>query len=256
MRVIASIMLLPGVVLTVLYIKAGLTATAAGDDVVFAWLNVWMAGPILLLFVVPMLFSNAPVGGDRKFRGAPIGRATVESVRRTGLTVNDRPQLELRVLVDTADGVSFSSTTRLIADLTELATLKPGLMLPVRYLPGEPARGVAVVRDAPPHEVQATLDAIQLAKGEITPLQHEIGTRGIDAQAVVMSMTPTGEIRGDKSVLDLTVRITRPDGGTFDIQQNRPVLPQVVDQMQPGKILRVRYLPADETDFGIISALN
>ncbi|MEV0081739.1 hypothetical protein [Saccharopolyspora sp. NPDC050642] len=256
MRIIASMMLLPGVVLTVLYIKAGSTATAAGDDVVFAWLNVWIAGPILLLFAVPMLFSNAPVGRDRKFRGAPIGRATVESVRRTGLTVNDNPQLELRVQVDTADGASFASTTRLILGLTELGAMKPGLVLPVRYLPGQPDRGVAVVRDASPQEVQAALNAIQLAKGEITPLQHEIGTRGVDAQAVVMSMVPTGEIRDGKSVLDLAVRITRPDGGTFDIRQDRPVLPKVVDQMQPGKILQVRFLPSDETDFVIISALN
>ncbi|MEV0051373.1 hypothetical protein AB0H34_12845 [Saccharopolyspora shandongensis] len=256
MRIIASFMLLPSIVLTVLYIKTGLTATADGDDVVLAWLNVWMVGPILLLFAVPMLFSNAPIGGDRKFRGAPIGRATVESVRRTGLTVNDTPQLELRVQVDTADGASFASTTRLLVDLTELGAVKPGLVLPVRYLPGQPARGVAVVRDAPQQEVQEALNTIQLAKGEITPLQHEIGTRGVDAQAVVMSMAPTGEIRDGKSVLDLTVRITRPDGGTFDIRQDRPVLSRVVDEMQPGKILRVRYLPSDETDFVIVSALN
>ncbi|TDD52734.1 hypothetical protein [Saccharopolyspora elongata] len=37
-------MLLPGFVPTVLYIKAGSTAAAVGDDVVFARLNEWMAG--------------------------------------------------------------------------------------------------------------------------------------------------------------------------------------------------------------------
>ncbi|MFI0466264.1 hypothetical protein ACH347_19485 [Saccharopolyspora sp. 5N102] len=37
-------MLLPGFVPTVLYIKAGSTSAAVGDDVVFARLNEWMAG--------------------------------------------------------------------------------------------------------------------------------------------------------------------------------------------------------------------
>ncbi|MFD7104932.1 hypothetical protein [Streptomyces celluloflavus] len=258
MKFIAWIALAVGIVVTVVYVSSGITATVGGEEPIFAWLNGWLIGLILLLFVVPALFqvSRAVGGPSRAFRGAPIGRGTVTGVRRTGVSINDKPQLELALTVDTVDGASFPATTRLVVDLTELSTMKPGLTLPVRYLPGLPEKGVTIARDATPAEAQAALDGIQLARGEISRAQYEIGTRGTDAEAVVMSMSPTGEIRNGKSVLHLAIQITRADRSTFTIEQDRPIASALVPQVQPGRILRVRYLPGDETDYVILTQLN
>ncbi|WP_411140595.1 hypothetical protein [Streptomyces sp. x-80] len=258
MKFIAWIALVIGVVVAVIYVSSGITATVGGEEPVFAWLNGWLIGLILLAFVVPALFqvSRAVGGPSRAFRGAPIGRGTVTGVRHTGVSINDKPQLELALTVDILDGASFPATTRLTVDLTEPGTVKPGRTLPVRYLPDRPEKGVVIARDVTPAEAQAALDSVQLVRGEISRAQYEIGTRGTDAEAVVMSMTPTGEIRDGKSVLHLVVQITRADRSAFTVEQDRPIPSALVPRVQPGRILRVRYLPDDETDYVILTQLN
>jgi hypothetical protein len=85
----------------------------------------------------------------RLLERAPIGIGTVVAVSRTGLTVNDQPQLDIELDVDTPDG---RSTARLLVDLTELSAVRPGVIVPVRYLDNGK---VAPANDATPAEIQA-----------------------------------------------------------------------------------------------------
>ncbi|HWO62755.1 MAG TPA: hypothetical protein VNO31_22260, partial [Umezawaea sp.] len=157
MKAIAWIVLLVGLVCTALFITTGL----AGEDQL-SWLNGYLVGPIILLFVAPMLFAFAgKMGGGlasltggvpKAFFGAPIGMGTVVGVSRTGLSVNDQPQLDIQLDVDTPDGRSFRGTARQIVDLTEMASVQPGAVLPVRYLPDG---RVALATDASQYELQA-----------------------------------------------------------------------------------------------------
>ncbi|GLZ37801.1 hypothetical protein [Actinokineospora sp. NBRC 105648] len=257
MKMIAWIVLVIGLGLTAMYVKTGLAAEHE-----LAWLNGWMAGPILLLFVAPTLFSVAnKLGGGlaalrgavpRQFAGAPIGMGTVVGVSRTGLSVNDQPQLDIVLDVDTPDGRSFRATARQLVDMTELAAVRPGALLPVRYLPDGQ---VTLAIDAAQHELQAALDQIQLAKGLVTPKQLHIAQNGLDAQAVVLAMAPTGEVRGDRSVVRLTLRITRPDRSMFDLVQEKALPPSSIPQLQPGSAVRVKYLPHDESEVTILTSL-
>jgi len=258
MKLIAWIAFAAGIVLTGIYVRSGIAATEAGDSAEFAWLNGWLIGVLLLLFVVPALFqvSRAVGGTPRAFQGAPIGRGAVTGVRRTGVIINNKPQLELELTVTGVEGAPFPATARLVVDLVDLNAMKPGLTLPVRYLPGQPEKGVVIARDVTPLDAQAAFNDIQVARGEISQAHYEIGTRGTDAEAVVMSMAPTGEVRDGKSVLHLVVQITRPDRSTFTIEQDRPIASAMVARVQPGCILRVRYLPGDETDYVILAQLN
>ncbi|MBP2324561.1 hypothetical protein JOF56_004946 [Kibdelosporangium banguiense] len=227
------------------------------------WENGWMFGPILLVSVVPILFSiaNKLDGGlaalrgtvPRAFRDAPIGIGTVVSVSRTGLTVNDQPQLEIELNVDTPNGLTFRATTRQIVDLMELGAVHPGAVLPVRYLPDGQ---VTLAIDASRDELQTAFDRVQLSKGLITPKQLHITEHGVDAQAVILAMAPTGEIRGDRAVVNLTLRITRPNHTMFDLIQQKALPPSAIAQTQPGSAVRVRYLPQDESEVTILTALT
>jgi hypothetical protein len=249
-----------------LVLGAGLAATAfwiagglAGDGE-SAWLNGWLTGPIILLFVMPLFFSMSKVFGGgiaaltgavpKAFHGAPIGMGTVVGVARTGLSVNDQPQLDIRLQVDTADGRSFPATARQIVDLTDLAAVRPGAILPVRYLPDG---RVALATDAPAHELQAALDRVQVAKGLLTPHQLRIAEHGVDANAIVLNMTPTGLAPDGRSALNLTLRVTRPDGTTFDVTQDKKLPPTSIPQVQTGMVVRVKYLPHDESDVAVLT---
>ncbi|MGC7096837.1 hypothetical protein ACPZ19_19370 [Amycolatopsis lurida] len=75
--------------------------------------------------------------------------------------MNDQPQLEIQLQVDTADGRSFPATARQIVDLTDLAAVQPNATLPVRYLPDG---RVTLATDAALPELQSALNRIQQAK--------------------------------------------------------------------------------------------
>ncbi|PSL53750.1 hypothetical protein B0I31_108197 [Saccharothrix carnea] len=257
MKVLPWLGLTAGLALTATWVAGGL----AGDDV-SAWLNGWLVGPIILLSVVPTLFSLGNVlggglaaltgGVPKEFRGAPIGMGTVVGVARTGLSVNDQPQLDIRLEVDTADGRTFPTTARQVVDITELSLVQPGAILPVRYL----SDGRAVLAtDAPPHELQAALDRVYVAKGFLTPHQLRITEEGVDATAVVLDMTPTGQTPDGRSALRLSLRVTRPDGTAFDVTQDKKLPPMSVRQVQRGMVVRVKYLPGDESDVAVLTTL-
>ncbi|MEU5692850.1 hypothetical protein [Actinosynnema sp. NPDC020468] len=258
MKTAAWISLVISLVLTGLWVAGGLT----GDDE-FAWLNGYLAGPIVLIFVVPMLFTFSKVFGGamaqlrgelpQDFAGAPIGMGTVVGVGRTGLSINDQPQLAIQLRVDTVDGRTFPATAKQIVDLTELGAVQPGAVLPVRYLPDG---RVVLATDASQQELQHALDRIQLAKGLVTPNQLRISEQGVDAQAVVLAMVPTGEVRDGRTVAHVTLRVTRPNGTMFDLVQEKNLVPSAIPQVQPGMVVRVKYLPYDESEVAILTALN
>ncbi|WP_030158751.1 hypothetical protein [Glycomyces sp. NRRL B-16210] len=260
-KAISWLIFVAGAVCTVMFVLTGL----GGDDA-FAWANGWMVGPILLLFVLPTTASigrlaDGPLRemrglGAKGFEGAPIAMGTVVSASRTGLSINDQPQLEILFDVDTQDGQSFRGVARSIIDLTELAAVVPGAILPVRYRPGSTDGQVVIAADAPQAEMQAALDRVRVAKGLVTPRQLQIAEQGTEAKAVVLAMSPTGEIRGDRAVMNLTFRVTRPDQTTFDLDQQKPVDASAVAQIQPGMVVRVRYLPHDESEIVVLTALN
>ena len=202
---------------------------------------------VLLIIASLMLPTGSWFRKGKSFRGAPIGIGTVVSARRTGLTVNDQPQLEILFDVDTADGQTFRGVARQLVDVTDMALVEPGATLAVRYRPGSGDDRVEVATDASQAEVQSAYNMVQLAKGHLDAHGLRIAEHGVDARAVVLEMRPTGEIRDDRSVLDLTMRVTRPDGTGFEVAAQKAVPPALVSRVQPGSVVMVKYLPGDET---------
>lgn len=257
MKIVAWLVTLTGLFVTYLYIKEGLSG-----DTPMPWLNGFLAGLICTVVVAPMLFrvgkllENSGSGGKvpANYRGAPIGMGTVVSVARTGLSVNDQPQLLITMDVDTPDGRKFRGEAKHLVDLTDLAAVQPGATLPVRYLPGESR--VVLATDAAQAELQHVLDQTRLAKGLVTRRQLQIAHEGKEARAVVLAVTPTGDIRGDLAVVSMSMRVTRPDGSTFDTVQEKTASPDMLAQTQPGAVVRVRYLPHDESEVIVLVAMQ
>ncbi|MDT0266535.1 hypothetical protein RM844_09525 [Streptomyces sp. DSM 44915] len=248
-------------------IAAGLTVafvlTGLNSDGPMPWLNGFMVGPILLVFVVPHLFTvgsmlDGATGAKvaKAFRDAPIGVGTVVDLERTGLTVNDAPQMDILMDVDTLDGQSFRGVARQLVPLHELSMFQPGVMLPVRYLPGSSDGKVALATDADPREMQQAMNRVRVAKGDMTQKQLRIAEHGFATRAVVLAMAPTGEIRNDKAVVTFTMRVTRPDGTTFDIEQSKPMPASAIPQVQPGMVVGAQYLPHDESEVLLVTRAN
>ncbi|MER7083149.1 hypothetical protein SAMN02982929_02039 [Saccharopolyspora kobensis] len=211
-----------------------------------------ITGPIMLVTVVPMLFSvdRSLSGGVRakQFRGAPIGIGTVVAVRPTGLRVNDQPQLEFELDVDTEDGTTFRASARQIVPVHEAGAVRAGVKMPVRYLPESADGKVVLATDASQAELQAAFNRIRVATGEMTAHQLDIAERGVRGRAVVLSAQPTGEIQRDRAVIRIELRVTRADGTAFDVVQEKALAPEFLPKTQPGMVIDVIYLPHDESE--------
>jgi hypothetical protein len=227
---------------TIMWVVTGFTSTD-GEG----FLNGWVFFPSFLFFV-PMLVKITSGPSASAFRGGELAMGTLRETRQTGLIVNDQPQLDLIFTVETADGQSFEGRARQIVPLTELAELTPGRMLPLRYLPGRADGLVGIATDATPDQVQELMLRRQVATGRLTPDAVRIVREGVQAQAVVMALAPTGEVRNGDAVIDLTLRITRPDGSVFDSTVSRPLPAAALPGLQVGCVTGVRYLSDNEAD--------
>ena len=207
---------------------------------------------ILTLLAMPVFRTRgrgtAVSDVPREFRDAPIAIGTVTGVTRTGRVVKGRRQLKIRLQVDTADGRSWTATTRQTVD--DLAAVCPDTLLPVRYLTDG---RVVPATDAPAHVLQAALDRVHMAKGWLTPKQWHITEYGVEASAVVLDATPTGPTPDGRSGVRLHLLVTRPDGTTFEVTQHKQLAPASTHQVRPGMVVRARYLPQDESDVAVIT---
>src|SRR5262245_53756411 len=73
---------------------------------------------------------------QRKARRTASGRATIKSIERTGLSINDQPQVRIELELDLPDRVC-TWTMKRIVDVLDIPRIQPGSQLAVRYDPDE-----------------------------------------------------------------------------------------------------------------------
>ncbi|WP_040799829.1 hypothetical protein [Nocardia higoensis] len=237
---------------------------------VLAWANGYLALPILAVVAVSTVFTFTSLagglfGGDLlaaftggntgEFRDALVGIGTVKSVGETGVQVNDRPMVRIDFSVEGADGAVFPASARMVVPLTELSLLRPGVVLPVRYLPHRPGK-VQVDLSGNSVAAQQVMNQSMLRKGFTTQAKLDIAARGIAAQAVVQSLDVPGEIRDGYTKVVLGLAVTRPDGSMFSTRAEKFLPPAGVANVQVGRIVQVHYLPGNETDVVLSVPVN
>ncbi|MEV0356258.1 hypothetical protein AB0H71_09350 [Nocardia sp. NPDC050697] len=239
------------------YLLHGLTydgPTEYGQSVL-AWVGPQMALPIIALTVTPIVFAFTGDGilsaltgtNSAEYRHAQIGIGTVRAVRHTGVTLNHQPQLRIELSVEGADGKVFPSVAKTVVPHHQIAMLRPGLVLPVRYLPHRTDK-VEIDLSGDQRAAQHAMDEAMLRKGFTTRGKLDIAERGIATQGVVQTLSVPGEIRDGHTKVVLGLAVTRPDGSTFTARTEKFVPPTAVGHVQVGRILRVHYLPEDESE--------
>lgn len=121
----------------------------------------------------------------------------------------------------------------------------------MRYRSDREDGKVVLATDASPAELQRVYNLVQVARGHLDADGVRIAEHGLDARAVVLAMRPTGEIRGDRAVLELSLRVTRPDGSGFDVTTSKAVPPVLAPRVQPGSVITVKYMADDETSVAL-----
>lgn len=246
------------------YLYYGLTYTPdEHTGAMLGWVGPQMTLPIIAVTVVAMIFAFTGDGileaftgrNSSEFRDAAVGIGTIVSFRQTGVSVNDQPQVKIAFRVEGSDGKVFDSQAKIIVGLTELALLAPGVVLPVRYLPGRTDK-VEVDRSGDNGAAQRAMNESMIRKGITTRGKLDIAERGIAAQAVVRSLDVPGRIRGGYTEIALGLVVTRPDGTTFHTRAEKYLPPTAVGSVQVGRIVQVHYLPDNEQEVVIAVPVN
>ncbi len=252
-----------GVLAIAYYLWTGLTYEDDFFPAYMGWVGWQMSLPIIALTVVPIVFAFTGDGimpaltglNSTEFRGGLMGLGTVRSFRHTGVTLNDQPQVRIEFSVEGADGKVFRSTARMIVPLTELALLRPGVVLPVRYLPDRTDK-VEVDLSGNGAEAQRAMNQSMIRKGFTTPEKLDIAERGVRARGVVQALAVPGEIRDGHSKVEVTLMVTRPDGSTFGTRVEKFLPPTAVGYVQVGRIVQVHYLPENEREVVLSLPVN
>ncbi|APE37754.1 hypothetical protein BOX37_31735 [Nocardia mangyaensis] len=246
------------------YLYYGLTYTP--DEFtggMLGWVGPQMALPILALTIVTIVFACTGDGiieaftgrNSGEFRAGELGIGTITAFRQTGVSVNDQPQVRIDFRVEGADGKVFDSQATMIVPLTELALLQPGVVLPVRYLPGRTDK-VEVDRSGDAGAAQRAMNESLIRKGITTRGKLDIAERGLCAQAVVRSLDVSGRIRGGYTEVTLGLVVTRPDASTFQTRVGKYLPPSAIGHVQIGRVIQVRYLPGNEQEVVIALPVN
>jgi hypothetical protein len=189
-------------------------------------------------------------GGSRLSPSARLGTGTVLSVARTGMTVNDVPRYRISLRVRDADMSEFTGELKMLVPHHELDAVRPGALLPVIYEPSDPTRLYLVPEDRIA-EAQQVLQRQQVQLGLADPRAAEVYDRGVPVTGVVMSMTPTGEIRHGQTGLETVLRFTNPHGVMVE-RSKRMFLPSSsLELVGVGRQVNLRVLPEDDTQLAL-----
>lgn len=179
---------------------------------------------------------------------AQLGVGRVEKVTWTGLSVNDVPQYRLTLRVRGTDLQEFTGQLSLFIRPHELGTFAPGTIMPVAYEPEKPTM-LALVPEHRQEEARDQLHRQQVQLGLADPQAMEIHERGLPTTGVILTTTPTGEIRHGYTGLEVTVRFADSHGNPVE-RSKRMFLPQsMLGQLTAGRQVDLWVLPEDDTRF-------
>lgn len=202
--------------------------------------------PVILGMIV--IYVGWRLGSPTPTSNAQLGVGSVEKVTWTGLSVNDVPQYRLTLRVRGTDIQEFTGQLSLFIRPHELGTFAPGTIMPVAYEPENPTM-LALVPEHRQEEARDQFHRQQVQLGLADPQAMEIHERGLPTTGVILTTTPTGEIRHGYTGLEVTVRFADSHGNPVE-RSKRMFLPQsMLGQLTAGRQVDMWVLPKDDTRF-------
>ncbi len=173
------------------------------------------------------------------------GSATIKSLQRTGLTVNDQPQVKFELYLDLGDKEGTVEITRLV-DLLEIPRVQPGRKLLVRYDPDD-LDNLEIDFGETPGEVECADPEALLAEQQKT--LDELNETGVAAEAIVNTLERLGiDVNdGEGFMARLTVTVIPAEGGSFRATFPVALAYSRAQNYEPGKRIWVRYDPNDRS---------
>ncbi len=162
-------------------------AIATGDPLyTITWSIAFALASIVGVFAAMGTFARGmrAAASDPERQTGEHALARVESIRRTGFTVNDQPQCEIQLTVAPRHRPPYTTVHRQIVDIVELPQLQPGSVIVVRRPDAEKAN--VLLELSPPEDWAGLRDAERLRTGDerTVPLSSQATAWASEAQTL------------------------------------------------------------------------
>jgi len=95
------------------------------------------------------------------------------------------------------------------------------------------------------------MELYHIATGQISQKEVDIRKNGIKTEGIIVTSEATGNIINGCGELVLKVKVTRPDGSTFEASAIEAVSQKEIKKTVPGSAVRIYYMPDNERDIAI-----
>ncbi len=212
----------------------------------------WIVIPIVFSVAVMFFVFRKAKGGKRKnFTEHTIG--ILRGVQRTGLYINEQPQLALTFDAVMPDGSTMPVTVKEIVSLTDLHLLNNGSAFPICY---DPASFTGALDNAADQEALQDLFDRYMARRNPRGFTYEqrvtLRTRGIKRKAVLTDMRLTGAEEAGCCEVTLTVRLTEQDGSERILRRTSWMTDSELSMLAVGKIVNLEVVEDDPPWFSIL----
>jgi hypothetical protein len=189
-----------------------------------------------------------------KMQGVP-GQAQIVGLRQTGMTMNEQPQIELTLNVQTQMHGTYQATLKEWVPLMMLGRLTSGLPLPVKVDPANAQNIViewesamspmaGVPGSAPGAMSMGGMQGAMAPSGDPQDVKKRLLAEGTSGTAKVLSAQNTGQIDGEgRTVYDMVLQVDVPGRPSMQAPARVGIPPERVEQLEPGDSVPVKVDP-------------
>jgi hypothetical protein len=194
------------------------------------------------------------IAAEKRAVGQPLVVGKLLSLQQTATYFDDQnkmSQCTLTFQFTIQDGQQITATTERIIPQVTLGKeqFQPGKGLSyVRYNPQNPQQITLITSldNIKSGETKHADEQYQIAIGQWTQEGIDIRDKGTQTKGVILSSNPTGNIVDGRSEIELQVKVTRPDGSTYEVSVTKHVPQNGMAFTVPGSIVHVFYMPDNE----------
>lgn len=192
-----------------------------------------------------------------RVQGVP-GQAQVVGMRQTGVSMNEQPQIELNLSVQTEMHGAYPVTVKEYVPMMLLGTLSSGRPLPVKVDPANPQRLVIEWESAMSMPMGGTpvsqmpQPPAPLPRAEADAEKQRILATGISGTARIVSTVPTGNVDDQgQPIHTMMLVIEIPGRDPIQGPAMAGIPPERAEQLEAGDEVPVKGDPNDPTKVAI-----
>jgi hypothetical protein len=216
-----------------------------------------VAGIVIIVFGLVFIKFIRPLFVASKLQKTGISAtAVILEVSDTGTTINDNPQVKLKLEVQPAHRAPYQAETKILISRLQTSFFQPGSIIPVKIDPDNPKNIALDTTGANAGNLTEARKA-QLEKMlmETDKVNRKIAEIGRSSRAIVLKYEELGaNVNGNNPAVKLLLEVLPEDRARFKAETLGVVKESSVPKFQPGEEIEVKYDPADVSKVTIISS--